>query len=70
MNHHHARVSRHGDQTRHARDRTGGLRNRHEPGEGIDLIIHHQQRGAPGIDVRKLRHGFLLADDEFLTMCR
>src|SRR5258708_36477631 len=31
----------------------------------IDLIIHHQQRGAPRIDVRKLRHGFLLADNEF-----
>jgi hypothetical protein len=31
----------------------------------IDLIVHHQQRGAPGINVRKLGHGFLLADDEF-----
>src|ERR1700720_874468 len=51
--------------SRDARDRIGGLRSRHEPGEGIDLIIHHQQRGAPRIDVRKLRHGFLLADDEF-----
>jgi hypothetical protein len=60
MNHHHARVSCHGDQIRHARDRIGGLRSRHEFGEG-DLIIHHQQRGAPGIDVRKLRHAFLLA---------
>jgi hypothetical protein len=38
MKHHHARVSRHGDQTRHARDRIGGLRSR----QGIDLIIHHQ----------------------------
>jgi NAD(P)-dependent dehydrogenase (short-subunit alcohol dehydrogenase family) len=26
-------------------------------GERIDLIIHHQQRSAPRIDVRKLRHG-------------
>jgi hypothetical protein len=25
---------------------------------GFDLIIHHQQRGAPWIDIRKLRHGF------------
>ena len=65
MDHHHARVSCHGDQLRHARDRIGGLRSRHEPGEGIDLIIHHQQRGAPRIDVRKLRHGFLLANDQF-----
>ena len=65
MKHHHARVSCHGDQIRHARDRIGGLRSRHELGEGIDLIIHHQQRGAPRIDVRKLRHGFLLSDDEF-----
>jgi hypothetical protein len=60
--HHHARVSCQGDQIRHARDHIGGLRNRHELGEGIDLIIHHQQRGAPGINVRKLRHGFLPAD--------
>ena len=60
MNHHHARVSCRGDQIRHARDRIGGLRSRHELGEGIDLIIHHQQRGAPGIDVRKLRHGISL----------
>jgi hypothetical protein len=38
--------------------------------EVIDLIIHHQQRGAPGIDVRQLRHGFLLADGmSFLPMC-
>ena len=28
--------------------------------DGIDLIIHHQQRAAPGIDVRKLRHEFSL----------
>jgi cytochrome d ubiquinol oxidase subunit I len=48
MDHHHARVSCQGDQIRDARDRIGGLRSRHEPGEGIDLIIHHQQRGAPG----------------------
>jgi hypothetical protein len=47
------------------RDRIGGLRCRHEPGEGIDLIIHHKQRGAPGIDVRKFRHGCLISDDEF-----
>jgi hypothetical protein len=60
MDHRHARVSCRGDQIRHARDRIGGLRSGHEPGEGIDLIIHHQQRGAPGINVRKLRHGFLL----------
>jgi hypothetical protein len=59
MDHHYARVSCHGDQLRHARDRIGGLLSRHEPGEGIDLIIHHQQRRAPGIDVRKLRHEFL-----------
>jgi hypothetical protein len=52
------------------RDRIGGLRSRHEPGKGIDLIIHHQQRGAPGINVRKLRHAFLLADVmSFLTTC-
>jgi hypothetical protein len=67
MNHHHARASCHADQIRHARDRIGGLRSRHEPGKGIDLIIHHQQRGTPGIDVRKLRHGFLLAGDAMLT---
>jgi hypothetical protein len=42
-----------------------GLRSRHEPGEGIDLIIHHQQCGASWIDARKLRHGFLLPDKEF-----
>jgi hypothetical protein len=60
MDHHHACVSRRGNQMWHARDRIGGLRSRHEPGEGIDLIIHHQQRGAPGIDVRKLRHEFSL----------
>ena len=65
MNHHRARVSCHGDQIRHARDRIGGLRSRHKPGKGIDLIIHHQQRGAPGINVRKPRHGFLLANDAF-----
>src|ERR1700733_4057681 len=65
MDHHHARVSCHRDQIGHARDRIGGLRSRHEPGEGIDLIIHHQQRGAPRIDVRKLRHGSLLAENEF-----
>jgi hypothetical protein len=63
MNHHHARVSCHGDQISHARDRIGGLRGRHESGERIDLIIHHQQRGAPRIDVRKLRHGLLLANE-------
>jgi hypothetical protein len=62
MNHHHARVSCQGDQSRHTRDRICGLRGRREPGKGVDLIIHHQQRGAPGINVRKLRHGFLLAD--------
>jgi hypothetical protein len=77
MNHHHARVSCHGDQIRHARDRIGGLRSRHELGKGIDLIIHHQQCGAPRIDVRKLRppkidarklrHGFLLAGEAMLT---
>jgi hypothetical protein len=60
MGQHHARVSCHGDQIGHARDRIGGLRSRHELGESIDLIIHHQQRGAPRIDVRKLRHGFSL----------
>jgi hypothetical protein len=63
MDHHHARAPRDGDQVRHARDRIGGLRRRHEPGEGIDLIVHHQQRGAPRIDGRKLRHGSLLAGD-------
>src|SRR5258707_11018395 len=41
------------------------MRSRHESRQGIDLIIHHQQRGAPGINVRKIRHGFLLPDDEF-----
>jgi hypothetical protein len=51
MDHHHARVPRHAEQIRYARDRIGGLRGRHGPGERIDLIIHHQQRGAPGIDV-------------------
>jgi len=61
VDHHHARVSCRGDQFWHARDRIGGLRSCHEPGERIDLVIHHQQRGAPGIDVRKLRHGFLPA---------
>jgi hypothetical protein len=50
VNHHHARVSRHGDQVWHACERIGGLRSRHKPGEGIDLIVHHQQRGAPRID--------------------
>ena len=40
--------------------RIAGLRGRHEPGEGIDLIIHHQKRDAPRIDVRKLRHYFSL----------
>jgi hypothetical protein len=69
MKHHHARVSCHGDQVRHARDRIGGLRSRHELGEGIDLIIHHQQRGAPRIDVRKLGHGFLLQMMSFLSTC-
>ncbi len=39
MKHHHACVSCHGDQIRHARDRIGGLRRRHELGEGIDLIM-------------------------------
>jgi hypothetical protein len=48
MNHHHARVSCQDDQIRHARDRIGGLRSRQVPVEGIDLIIHHQQYGAPG----------------------
>jgi hypothetical protein len=38
MDHHHARAPRQGDQVKHARDRIGGLRSRHEPGEGIDLI--------------------------------
>jgi hypothetical protein len=34
------------------------------------LWTFHQQRGAPRIDVRKLRHGFLLADlMSFLTTC-
>jgi hypothetical protein len=65
MEHHHAHFSRGGDQLRHARDRIGGLRSRHELVEDIDLIIHHQQRVASRIDVRKLRHGFLRADDEF-----
>jgi hypothetical protein len=32
---------------------------RHEPGKGVDLIIHHRQRGTQGINARKLRHGFL-----------
>jgi hypothetical protein len=67
MDHHHARVSCRGDQIGHTRNHIGGLLSRHEPGEGIDLIIHHQQCGAPGIDVRKLRHGFLLAGDAMLT---
>jgi len=62
MDHHHARVSCRGDQFGHARDRIGGLRSCHELGEGIDLIIHHQQCGAPGINVRKLGREFLLAD--------
>jgi hypothetical protein len=53
-------VSCGGDQFAHARDRIGGLRSCHELGEGIDLIIHHQQRGAPGINARKLRHAFSL----------
>jgi hypothetical protein len=33
------RVSCHGDQIRHARDRIGGLRNRHELGEGTALSL-------------------------------
>jgi hypothetical protein len=71
MDRHHARVSCRSDQIRHPRDRIGGLHSRHEPGKGIDLIIHHQHRSAPGIDVRQLRHGFLLAEVmSFLTMCR
>src|SRR5712672_1184029 len=65
MKYHHARVSCHGDQIRHPRDRIGGLRSRHELGEDIDLVVHHQQRGAPRIDVRKLSHAFLLADGGF-----
>jgi hypothetical protein len=67
MNHHHARVSRCGDQIGHARDHIGGLCNRHELGKDIDLIVHHQQCCIPGIDVRKFRHGFFLAGNAMLT---
>jgi hypothetical protein len=48
MNHHHARVSCQGDQSRHARDRIGGLRSRSEPGKNIDLIIHHRSAALLG----------------------
>jgi hypothetical protein len=34
---------------------------------GIDLIIRHQQRGATGIDVRKLRYGVLVAGDAMVA---
>jgi hypothetical protein len=69
MEHHHASVSCRGDQIRHALDRIGGLRSRHELGEGIDLMIHYQQRGAPRINVRKLEHRLLLQMMSFLSTC-